>query len=418
MVPAPPTPTPTNTSGETLWCFLCCFHLAPSPPHTKEVEAHLAVLGVPSSSSGNSPETVATCPSPEEEEVAVKGGTTAVDEDGSRAFRSNQFLLRVGIKLERSESDETQVARIMRCPSWDPYARTVEAGPGTIGSSSSGSRSGGGIGSSHGSTTGGDLVTSSGDAHLAKLHVACRSTLAHLTRLREAGCARSEGSGVTDSSGRSSFCHGATSNPLMSGVKKQGLPPSLTVALASQAAGSADLMLSPFLASAVSSSTPCPNGEDCRDDVVAEEDEEDEEEDDEEDMGKMVDVTIAYSEVLQLQQNIPEAIDVVSKLRDELRANPLHRRHHMQCLRRLGVLHKVSSQLADAEASVREYIALCGDSDTGNGGGDGDAHGSDALANAYTLLATIIDEAGGRPHEALAADKVAMEIMKKGRPCM
>jgi hypothetical protein len=193
------------------------------------------------------------------------------------------------------------------------------------------------------------------------------------------------------------------------------MPPSLTVALASQAAGSADPTPSPFLAPAVSSSAPCPNGEDCRDDVVAEEDEED---DDEEDMGKMVDVTIAYSEVLQLQQNIPEAIDVVSKLRDELRANPLHRRHHMQCLRRLGVLHKVSGRLADAEASVREYIALCGDSDTGNGGGDGDAHGSDdALAHAYTLLATIIDEAGGRPHEALAADKVAMEIMKKGR-CM
>jgi len=133
---------------------------------------------------------------------------------------------------------------------------------------------------------------------------------------------------------------------------------------------------------------------------------------------KMASVSLTYSEVLQLQQNIPEAIDVVSKLRDELRANPLHRRHHMQCLRRLGVLHKVSGRLADAEASVREYIALCGDSDTGNGGGDGDAHGSDALANAYTLLATIIDEAGGRPHEALAADKVAMEIMKKGRPCM
>jgi tetratricopeptide (TPR) repeat protein len=127
--------------------------------------------------------------------------------------------------------------------------------------------------------------------------------------------------------------------------------------------------------------------------------------DDELDEEQFVSVTVAYSEVLQLQGNVSEALSVVVKLLEDLEANNNegNERHVALCNRRAAVLYKLAGKSAEAEVCVRQYISLIKD----NRGDIKD------LAYAYALLATIIEESGGRSQEALAMDKMALSLTTK-----
>ena len=112
--------------------------------------------------------------------------------------------------------------------------------------------------------------------------------------------------------------------------------------------------------------------------------------------------------VLQLQGNAEKALEVVSKLLEEIQ---LPTKNHQSkptkyialCHRRLGVLYKVAGRRQEAERSIREYIKVIQEDDT-------QPTLSKDLAYAYALLSSIIDDIGGRSKEALAMDKLALEL--------
>ena len=114
--------------------------------------------------------------------------------------------------------------------------------------------------------------------------------------------------------------------------------------------------------------------------------------------------------MLQLQGNAEKALEIVSKLLEELQLpttknqqQPKPIKYIALCHRRLGVLCKVAGRKEEAERNVREYIKVIQNDDA-------QPICTKDLAYAYALLSSIIDDIGGRSKEALAMDKLALEL--------
>ena len=287
---------------------------------------------------------------------------------------SNQMLNRLGVKLERSEMDQLDVTRIMRAPSCDT-PRAAESG---------------------------DHITISGDVHLARLQQACQDQLMRQRRPKDNSRTSSVGSyaefsgSVTDSSSsvgsRNSGSSSGVNNSLVRNPMVQFDSSVSTIAesteplQATPLLGPTSLDLAFGGTAAAINSSPTAN-----DDELNEE--------------QFVGVTMAYSEVLQLQGNVSEALNVVVKLLGDLEVinTEGNGRHIALCNRRAAVLYKLAGKSTEAESCVRQYISLIKDNNCD----------TNDLAYAYALLATIIEESGGRSLEALAMDKVALSLTSK-----
>ena len=100
-------------------------------------------------------------------------------------------------------------------------------------------------------------------------------------------------------------------------------------------------------------------------------------------------------------------MEIVSKLLEDIQLPTKDQqqkstKHIALCHRRLGVLYKVAGRRQEAERSVREYIKVIQENVQPTSSKD--------LAYAYALLSSIIDDIGGRSKEALAMDKLALEL--------
>jgi len=249
-----------------------------------------------------------------------------------------------------------------------------------------------------GSSDQGDNIGVEGDAHIARLHAACKEQMIRLLAENEKA---SQATACTISRDNSSlFSKEEWGNgPVIQSVLRTGSTDSTDSPLA--AAIQPILVAAPPLAMADARFGFGNSGLDVCDGSSNNS------------IIKMSEVAIAYSEVLQLKGEINEAIAVISKALDGLEndhgytfveAQSVYIPHIALCHRRLGSLYKIIGKLYEAEENVRRYIFLVRKTTS-----DPTLIAKD-LSNAYSLLATILEETD-RSEEAQEADRLAMETI-------